>query len=216
MRTLPLQDCAVEFPVVALGPRAREATLLAVHEVAQRQSFEATAVPLMDTLYNVARYLCRNPDDAADLVQETCLRAYRSWHQFSPGTNCKAWLLTILHNVFRNRLRRLAGGPSLVEFDDSIAYAPHAPERANAGDNPADLLVSQSMSEEVQTALDNLPDEFRQVVVLVDLEELTYEEAATVLNCPVGTVRSRLARARRRLFQALQPLLEPTKRTQRT
>jgi RNA polymerase sigma-70 factor (ECF subfamily) len=173
-------------------------------EERKRRSFDATAIPLMDALYRTALYLCRNPDDAADVLQETYLRAYRSWHQFAPGTNCKAWLLTILHNAFRNRLRSQRAAPALVEFDEPVVWGEIAPEARNRADDPAELVAFQSMDEEVQAALENLPDEFREVVVLVDLEELTYEEASAVVGRPIGTVRSRLSRGRHMLHQALQ------------
>jgi RNA polymerase sigma-70 factor (ECF subfamily) len=159
----------------------------------------------MDALYSTALYLCRNPDDAADVLQETYLRAYRSWHQFTPGTNCKAWLFTILHNAFRNRLRAQRAAPMSVELDEHVVRTDLAPEVGNRVDDPAELAEFHSMGAEVQAALEALPDEFREVVVLVDLQDLTYEEAAAVLNCPIGTVRSRLSRGRNMLHQALPP-----------
>jgi RNA polymerase sigma-70 factor (ECF subfamily) len=142
---------------------------------AKRAEFTNVALPLMDNVYNAALYLSRDPDEASELVQETFLRAFRSWHQFTPGTNCKAWLLTILQNAFRNRYRSQQRQPRTVELDG-----------------------------EVEAALRSLPDDFLQVVLLVDVEELTYDEAAAAIGCPVGTVRSRLSRARRLLHQALQ------------
>ena len=168
----------------------------------KRADFQVTALPLMDSVYSSALYLSRNPDDAADLLQETYLRAYRSWDQFTPGTNCKAWLLTILYNAFRNRYRAQSREPATVEFDESAHVSP-ADGRA-ASDDPAELLAAQVLDGEVDAALKRLPAEFLEVVVLVDLQELTYEETAAAVGCPVGTVRSRLSRARRMLHGILR------------
>ncbi len=170
----------------------------------KRRDFDATAIPHMDALYSTALYLCRDPDDAADVLQETYLRAYRSWHQFTLGTNCKAWLLAILHNAFRNRLRAQRSTPASVEWDEHVARRDLAPEVGKPADDPADLVALHSMGEEVWAALERLPVEFREVVVLVDLRDLTYEEAAAVVGSPVGTIRSRLSRGR----HMLQPLLQ--------
>jgi RNA polymerase sigma-70 factor (ECF subfamily) len=157
----------------------------------------------MDAVYSVGLHLSRNPDEAADLLQETFLRAYRSWHQFRPGTNCKAWLLTIVYNTFRNRYRSRSREPHTVEFDEAV----HAAEPAaggGVGDNPEDVVAAQVLDGEVERALRRLPQEFLEAIVLVDLQELTYEEAAAALACPVGTIRSRLSRGRRLLHQSLQ------------
>lgn len=155
----------------------------------------------MDKLYNAALYMCRNPDDAAELAQETYLRAYRSWHLFTPGTNCKAWLFTILHNAFRNRFRAQQRRPREVEFDEEH-YDGGETERAPS--DPAELLNARLLDGEIEQALGELPDEFKQAIVLVDMEELTYEEAAAALGCPIGTVRSRLSRGRRLLEASLR------------
>jgi RNA polymerase sigma-70 factor (ECF subfamily) len=169
----------------------------------KREEFAAIALPFMDTVYSVGLHLSRNPDEAAELLQETFLRAYRSWHQFSPGTNCKAWLLTILYNTFRNRYRSRGREPHTVEFDEEL-YAAEPAGQAGAGDNPEDIIAARVLDGEVDRALRRLPQEFLETVVLVDLQELTYEEAAAALGCPVGTVRSRLSRGRRLLHQSLQ------------
>jgi RNA polymerase sigma-70 factor, ECF subfamily len=157
----------------------------------------------MDTVYSAALYLSRDSDGASELLQETFLRAYRAWHQFTPGTNCKAWLLTILYNTFRNRYRSQSREPQTVEFDESLYNAQRA-DLPWAAESPEDLLASQVLDGEVEAALQQLPQEFLEAVVLVDLQDLTYEEAATALGCPVGTIRSRLSRGRRQLHQALQ------------
>jgi RNA polymerase sigma-70 factor (ECF subfamily) len=169
----------------------------------KREEFTAIALPYMDTVYSTGLYLSRNPEEAADLLQETFLRAYRSWHQFSPGTNCKAWLLTILYNAFRNRYRSRTREPQTVEFDETIYSGEHAVMPAVPGD-PQEIVAAQVLDGEVQAALRQLPQEFLEAVVLVDLQELSYEEAAATLGCPVGTIRSRLSRGRRLLHQALE------------
>jgi RNA polymerase sigma-70 factor (ECF subfamily) len=170
-------------------------------EKGDREQFTAVALPYMDKMYNAALYLCRDPDDAEELVQETFLRAYRAWEQFTPGTNCKAWLLTILHNTFRNLYRSQKRRPQLVEFDEAL----HNPDEPSAGSaDPAELIGARVLDGEIQQALEQLPEEYLQAIVLVDIEELTYEEAAAVIGRPMGTVRSRLSRGRRLLQRALE------------
>lgn len=162
-----------------------------------RADFEATALPFARPLYSTALRLTGRPDDALDVVQETFLRAFRTFHNFRAGTNPKAWLFTILRSVTTNRHRDDQRRPRLVPLDDlDQRFAAHAAAGGPTGTEPD--------KGEVERALANLPEEFRLAVLLVDVEELTYEEAAEVLGCPVGTVRSRLARARRGLAVALQ------------
>jgi len=168
----------------------------------KRVQFEATALPFTKSLYNTALRLTRRPEDAGDLVQETCLRAYRTFHNFTPGTNCKAWLFTILYSIFVNKYRKEQREPEAVSIDELeekfhrfLATAEWDPHRA---------LNPMEVGTEVEQALNLLPEEFRSTLLLVDVEEMTYEEAAVTLNCPVGTVRSRLFRARKLLFMELQ------------
>ena len=165
----------------------------------RREQFAEIALPFMDTVYSTAVYLSRNPDEAAELLQDTFLRAYRSWDQFTVGSNCKAWLLTILYNAFRNRYRAQGREPATVEFDEAAHRDTRAPE-----DDPSTLLAMQVLDRDIEAALRELPAEFREVVVLVDLQDLTYEEAAGALGCPLGTVRSRLSRGRRLLQRSLR------------
>jgi RNA polymerase sigma-70 factor (ECF subfamily) len=171
---------------------------------AKRTRFEATALPYMKAAYNVALRLTRRPDDARDLVQETYLRAYRTFDNFRPGTNCKAWLFTILYSIFVNRYHKQRREPQTVsveeleeKFHRSLVAAD--PEGSRSPDRPPEWT-----DREVESAFDKLPESFRAVVLLVDVEELTYEEAATTLGCPVGTVRSRLSRARKALAVRLE------------
>jgi len=170
----------------------------------RRELFQKEALPHLDHLYTVAFHLARSRDDASDLVQETMLRALRFFDQFTPGTNCRAWLLTILYNVFRNRYRQSAServAATEEEFEDQVeAMALRSDAPPN---NPETAVLNTLLEGEVQSALDSLPEDFRTVLLLVDIQELRYDEAATVLNIPVGTVRSRVSRARATLKKAL-------------
>jgi RNA polymerase sigma-70 factor, ECF subfamily len=156
----------------------------------------------LDVLYHVALRLTRNRAEAEDVVQEAFLRAFRSFHRFNPGTNCRAWLLTILRNVFLNRVRREGrevpeGEAPFVEarMDSVTALEPHG--------NPEEEFFQTVVHGDVDRALKALPVVFREAVVLADLEGLSYREVAEVLGCPVGTVMSRLSRGRHLLRQAL-------------
>jgi RNA polymerase sigma-70 factor (ECF subfamily) len=167
----------------------------------RRQRFEATALPLLSAVYAYGIRLSRNAETARDLVQETYLRAYRTFDNFRPGTNCKAWLFRILYSVFVNRYWKRQREPKTVPLEE-IENRFQATLQANddiqaAGRNPI------WTDPDVEAALDELPEAFRATVILVDIEDFTYEEAAAAMDCPVGTVRSRLCRARKMLFGTL-------------
>jgi RNA polymerase sigma-70 factor (ECF subfamily) len=170
----------------------------------KRDAFAREALPHMDQVYTAGLYLTRNQDEAQELLQETFLRAYRFWHQFTPGTNCRAWLMTILHNIFRNRHRERYREQQKVEYDDTIHDTDSSASTDAAPTNPEDIVLAQFLDAEVEEALKSLPAEFLEVIVLVDIQELTYEEAAAAIACPVGTIRSRLSRGRRLLQAALR------------
>jgi RNA polymerase sigma-70 factor (ECF subfamily) len=170
---------------------------------AARAEFERVALPHLDQVHGAAVYLTRSPERAADLVQDTFLRAFRFFHRFEPGTNCRAWLLTILHNTFRNRYRAERRERGQLDVDDPVTAA-EASRAVERDDDPESLVLSQLLDQEVAEALRALPEEFRSVIVLVDLQELTYEESAEALGCPIGTVRSRLSRGRRLLAERLR------------
>ncbi len=167
------------------------------------EEFERVALVHLDALYHLALRLTRNRAEADDIVQEACLRAFRSFHRFNPGTNCRAWLFTILRNVFLNRVRR--EGRELPEADAPLAGAEveSATMSAPAGRNPEDEFFQTVVHGDVDRALTALPVSFREVVVLADLEGLSYKEIAQVVGCPVGTVMSRLSRARHLLRESL-------------
>jgi RNA polymerase sigma-70 factor, ECF subfamily len=139
------------------------------------------------------------------LFQETYLRAFRFFHQFTPGTNCRAWLLTIMHNAFKNRYPQHLQAARTLEFDEAAReYEKKLVAEGEAKrDDPAEMLLSRLVDSEIVDALRALPEEYRSTLLLVDIEEMTYEEAADILECPIGTVRSRLSRARRLLQTAL-------------
>jgi RNA polymerase sigma-70 factor (ECF subfamily) len=168
----------------------------------RRGEFEAVALTLLPVVYRTAVGLSGNADEARDLVQDTYLRAYRTFENFAPGTNCKAWLLTILHSVFVNRYRKARRDPlALVHGDEAALDQMAGPNPSHEG---VDALGRTTTDAEIERALAQLPEEYRVTVLLVDVEELSYEEAATVLQCPIGTIRSRLARARKMLAASLR------------
>jgi RNA polymerase sigma-70 factor (ECF subfamily) len=164
----------------------------------RRASFEREALAHLDTLYRVALRLAGNAADAEDLVQETMLRAYRSWDRFTLGTNAKGWLLTILRHLFINEYRRKRRHPETVDLDtiEPFAVFDDIQER-----DPQGAFFDRIVDDEVLRAVDQLPEAFREAVMLSDVEGLSYEEVAKVLGVPVGTVKSRLYRGRR-LLQA--------------
>lgn len=168
----------------------------------RREEFETTALPFARPLYATALRMTGRAEDALDVVQETYLRAYRTFGNFTRGTNPKAWLFTILRSVSANRWRQRRRSPATVPLEDwESRFGTLA-----AGGPPAQDMPG----EEVSRALARLPEEFRDTVLLVDVEGLTYEEAAAALGCPLGTVRSRLSRARRALYAELHDYARKT------
>ena len=160
------------------------------------RSFDAEALPHLDALYRVALRLTADPSQAEDLVQDTMLKAYRSWRQYRPGTNAKGWLLTILRNTFINDYRRRKHEPVAMDLE---AVEPHALDRSIEEVDPEGSFFAQIVDAKVLEAIDALPQEFREVLVLSDVEGMRYAEIAETLQIPVGTVKSRLFRARRQL-----------------
>ncbi len=173
---------------------------------ALKAEFERVALPQRSYLYKVASYLTKKRARADDLVQETYLRAFRFFDKFEPGSNCKAWLLSILRHLFVNWYRHRKNQPDLVDckyLDDIFEFTVEQEEMMERGD-PENLLLSNLMHEEVEEALEGLPADYRRAVNLVDIDELSYLEAAKVMECPIGTLRSRVSRGRRMLETALQ------------
>jgi RNA polymerase sigma-70 factor (ECF subfamily) len=166
------------------------------------QSFEAFVVPHLPTLLRLARRMI--PEEAEDLVQETCLKAFRSFHQFRPGSNDKAWLITILLNATRDRVRKAHQTPSLLSFDEIAEFV----RLRHPGPVPEEVVAQTNLGRLVRLALDDLPPDFRLVVLLADVEGFHYKEIAEMVGCPIGTVMSRLHRGRRILQTTLQALVE--------
>ena len=174
--------------------------------------FEAVALPCLDALFGRALSLIRRPEDANDLVQETYLRAFRNFSSFQPGTNGKAWLFTIMYSIFVNQYRKAKRKPMIVSLDEQEEVFHHALADDNWEASYAAFEKSQVNwhGPEVNSALEKLPESFRAAILLVDVDELNYEEAAAVLDCPVGTLRSRLFRARKLLFVELRDYAQKT------
>jgi RNA polymerase sigma-70 factor (ECF subfamily) len=167
---------------------------------AAREEFEAQLLPQLDSLYRLALRLTTDPSRAEDLVQDTVLKAFRSWQSFQPGTSIRSWLFTILRNTFINDYRRRKREP--IAMDLEVAE-PMATFRAPEDEDPEGTYFNQIVDAKVLEAIDALPEDFREVLVLSDVENMSYAEIAKMLNLPVGTVKSRLFRARRQLQKVL-------------
>jgi RNA polymerase sigma-70 factor (ECF subfamily) len=171
-------------------------------------AFEAEALASLDSLYRTARRLTRDPAEAEDLVQDTFLKAFRAADRFEPGTNLRAWLFTILHNTARNRARDRSRDAVSVDSEAVERAAEQGPASGGLGspaapETPESLLVRATLAPELQAAIDDLPDSFRQAVWLRDVEEFSYAEIADMLEIPVGTVMSRISRGRKALYERL-------------
>jgi RNA polymerase sigma-70 factor (ECF subfamily) len=166
-------------------------------------SFEDLAMPLFDQLYNFAHWLTRNASEAEDLVQETYAKALRGFPSFQPGTNFRAWMYRILRNTFltsRAGLAATATVPLDTEDDNATPAAPGTPET---------ILLDRSHEQTLQDAIEELPLSFREIILLCEVEELSYQEMAETLAIPIGTVMSRLSRARAALREILRKKLGP-------
>ena len=175
-----------------------------------KQEFEELALAHLDPLYSAALRLTKNERDAEDLVQDTCMRAYRFFDKFERGTNIKAWLFKILTNTFINRYRRKVKERSVVEGVEREAVHERFVSRdaTDFAANPEQYFFDRLLSDDVLRAIDALPIDFRLVVILADLQEFSYKEIAEILECPVGTVMSRLFRGRKLLQKTLKEYAE--------
>lgn len=181
-----------------------EVELTAEQKLQKDRDFEAEFMPLINPLYNFAYRLTLDEDEAKDLVQDSYLKAYRFFHSFQKGTNAKAWLFRILKNSFINEYRKKSKEPNKVDYQDVETY--YNSEDINIPITP-DLrveAVSEMLGDEITTALNSLDVDFKTVIILCDLEGFTYEEMSKILNIPIGTVRSRLHRARMLLKEKLK------------
>jgi RNA polymerase sigma-70 factor (ECF subfamily) len=169
---------------------------------ARDAAFERDALPWLDDVYRFALSLTREEADADDVVQETFLRAYRSWHTFIPGTDCRRWLFTICRNVFLRSRERQRPTVDLEdgEQDAVAAGSVYAAAREKGYD---DIYARVDLAPALRDAIDELAEPFRSAVILVDVEDMTYESAAEIMGVPIGTVRSRLFRGRRLLQERL-------------
>jgi RNA polymerase sigma-70 factor, ECF subfamily len=165
----------------------------------QSDSFEDLAMPLFDQLYNFARWLTQNREEAEDLVQETYTKALKGFSSFQLGTNFRAWMYRILRNTFltsRTGLRATSSVP--LDADEN------GPAMAVENDTPETILINRSNSQAVQNAIQGLPVHFREILLLCEVEEMSYQEMAETLSLPLGTVMSRLSRARKALREGLR------------
>ena len=165
------------------------------------REFDAEILVHLDAMYGMALRMTRNAPEAEDLVQETCLKAFRSFHTYKSGTNSKAWVFRILTNSYINKWRKRSKQAQYVSPVDlhEIEERVLSPQEMEAWSNPELSFFQRDVSPRVVAALDELSDDFRTVVVLADLQDFTYQEIAEVMNTPIGTVMSRLYRARRTL-----------------
>ena len=170
-----------------------------------RVRFEEEALQLSDQVYGVARRLVGSREEAEDLVQETYARAFRSWRSFQPGTNLRAWLFRILTNLNIDRGRRIQRTPDMQPLEEGDYFLYNKLEETTTPDGGADerRVVERLSQNDAVTALADLPHDFRDVVLLVDLADFTYSDAAQILDIPIGTVMSRLHRGRRMLKRTL-------------
>ena len=162
--------------------------------------FEELAIPLLDSLYNFAHWLVHNQNDAEDLVQETYLKALRSFASFQPGTNFRAWIFQILRNTFLSSCSKLERRMTVAMMDSEE----DSPVLCATSVTPESLLIERSGNDAVRCAIEHLPVIFREVILLCDVEDTSYREIAEILSIPIGTVMSRLARARKAVRESLR------------
>lgn len=195
--------CTFLKSILDFEEAATEALMAIIKGTKKQQEFEREALPHMDLLYNFARRMTNNASDADDLVQETYLKAFRFWDKYEKGTNIRAWLFRILKNSYINRYRKETKEPETLDYD----YVKNFYNTVrHEGTDPNDLQESvfgNLLDDDVAEAVASLPEDFRTVVILCDIEGLTYEEIAEFVDCPLGTVRSRLHRGRKLLRSML-------------
>ena len=176
-----------------------------IEKLAKDKIFEEELLPFIDALHNFAYNLCFNEDEANDLVQETYMKAYRFIKSYQVGTNAKAWLFKILKNVYINQYRKRSRRPTSVDIDEVNVFTESDEDRSQQA--YLDLrkeMFDDMLGDEVTIALNSLPMEFRSVILLCDIENFSYEEIAKIIEKPIGTVRSRLFRARNMLKEKLK------------
>lgn len=171
-------------------------TELTDKEIKKQSDFNEEILPHLDALYNFGLRLTADPNDAEDLVQDTIVKAYRFFSSYEKGTNAKAWLFRILKNSYINNYRRKSKKPQEVDYDEvATFYETVRDERTDTSDLE-DKMFRELIDDDLSRALDSIPEDFRTVVLLCDVEDFTYEEIANMLDVPIGTIRSRLHRGR--------------------
>ena len=170
--------------------------------------FEQELMPQINSLFNFAYSLTRNEEDANDLVQETYLKAFKSIDKYEVGTNAKAWLFRILKNLFINEYRKRSKAPSRVDYEEIVTFHNENESQYSSYLDLREEMFEHMMGDEVTNAVNSLPVDFRTVLLLYDIEGFTYEEIASIIDIPIGTVRSRLHRARNMLKDTLKDYAE--------
>ncbi len=170
---------------------------------AKQDEFNREAIPHMDILYNYALRMTNNKEDASDLLQDTFLKAFRFWDKYEKGTNIRAWLFRIMKNSYINRYRKEVKEPGKVAYDEVKDFYNTVRDEASEANDLQETVFKNLFEDDVARAIAELPEDFRTVVILCDLEGLPYEEIAEFVECPLGTVRSRLHRGRRLLREKL-------------
>jgi RNA polymerase sigma-70 factor (ECF subfamily) len=177
-------------------------------EIRKQSDFNEEIIPHLDALYNFGLRLTSDPNDAEDLVQDTIVKAYRFFSSYEKGTNAKAWLFRILKNSYINNYRRKSKKPQQVDYDEvATFYETIRAERTDTSDLE-DTMYRELIDDDITNALDEIPEDFRTVVLLCDVEDFTYEEIANMLDVPIGTIRSRLHRGRNLLKAQLMDYAE--------
>ena len=166
--------------------------------------FKRELLPLLANVYNFALYLCRDKQDADDLTQETYEKAFRALDHYQRDTNAKAWMFKIMKNAFINRYRKQVRQPGSVSIDDVFSLHEKSDAHGVGQFSPQEERIEQGLGDEVTIAVNSLDTPYRIVIILSDIEDFTYEEIAAILNVPIGTVRSRLHRARQMLKEKLK------------
>lgn len=169
----------------------------------KRKEFEDEAIPHMNLLYNFARRLTGNEADAFDLLQDTYFKAFKFWDKYEKGTNIRAWLFRIMKNSYINKYRKDIREYEVVDFDEIEEFYTLEQAEISIEDDVEKKYFDNLLEDKVLTAIDELPVDFRTVIILCDIEGLTYEEIAEILDIPIGTVRSRIHRARKVLQKVL-------------
>ncbi|MBK7232303.1 MAG: sigma-70 family RNA polymerase sigma factor [Saprospiraceae bacterium] len=170
----------------------------------EKEKFDQELLPHLEALHSFAYHLTYNEEDAEDLVQETFIKAFKYLDHYDEGTNAKAWLFKILKNVYINEFRKKNRRPRQVDFEEASAYHDGEDVAVVSYDDLRAELFDQIMGDEVNQALQSIPEEFKTIILLCDIEDFTYQEIAKILDIPVGTVRSRLFRARNMLKDKLK------------